>query len=145
MAKDVQTLDPLVWLHEALEKELAAVGATVEHNYSGIDRGSLTVNREGKVMQTSYFASWEIQSLRDGGNSALEKQKNAIIEQINRLLNPPKPQPISLTSLAPAKRGRGAAKKTEEPAAAAPAAEAGEDAEAVEAPAAAEPAETEEE
>jgi hypothetical protein len=83
----------------------------------------LTINRDGKVMQTSYYASWELQSLKDGGPNGLEKHKNGILEQINRLLNPPKPQPISLTSVAPARRGRGAKKAAPESgeAAAAPA------------------------
>lgn len=133
MAKEAPVSDPLNWLQESLEKELSPVSASVEHQYSSSDRGSLTVNREGKVMQTSYFSSWEIQALREGGVPALEKQKAAIIEQINRLLNPPKPQPISL-NVTPLKRGRGA-KKPEAPAAAAESTEAAEGGEeAAEAP-----------
>lgn len=109
MATDLSR-DPLAALVETLEPELTKVGATVEYKYSGAERGSLTINREGKVLQTSYYASWELQSLKDGGPGNLEKHKNGILEQINRLLNPPKPQPISLTSVQPARRGRGAKK-----------------------------------
>lgn len=109
MATDLSR-DPLAALVETLEPELEKVGATVEYKYSGAERGSLTINREGKVLQTSYYASWELQSLKDGGPGNLEKHKQAILEQINRLLNPPKPQPISLTSVQPARRGRGAKK-----------------------------------
>ena len=121
MANDVATNDPLAWLVQALEPELAKVEASAEHHYSSSDRGSLTINRHGKAMQTSYFASFELQALRDGGTAALEKQKAALIAQIERLLNPPKPSPISLAGMMPARRGRTAAKK---PAGAAAAAEA---------------------
>lgn len=121
MANDLLSRDPLAALVETLEPELDKVGATVEYKYSGPERGSLTINRDGKVMQTSYYASWELQSLRDGGPNGLEKHKQGILEQINRLLNPPKPQPISLTSVAPARRGRGAKKAAPEGEAAAPA------------------------
>ena len=110
MAKEATQLDVLKWLKEALDKALAEVGATAEFIYSGTDRGSLTINREGKALQTSYFASFEIQALRDGGPAALEKQKQALVDQVHRLLNPPKPQPISLTNVMPARRGRAAAK-----------------------------------
>jgi hypothetical protein len=110
MANDLLSRDPLAALVETLEPELDKVGASVEYKYSGPERGSLTINRDGKVMQTSYYASWELQALRDGGAGGLEKHKQGILEQINRLLNPPKPQPISLTSVAPARRGRGAKK-----------------------------------
>lgn len=110
MAKEATQLDVLKWLKEALDKALADVGATAEFIYSGTDRGSLTINREGKALQTSYFASFEIQALRDGGPNALEKQKQALVDQVHRLLNPPKPQPISLTNVMPARRGRAAAK-----------------------------------
>jgi hypothetical protein len=140
MANEVVTNDPLAWLASALEPELAKVEATAEYNYSSSERGSLTINRQGKAMQTSYFASFELQALRDGGTSALEKQKVAIIAQIERLLNPPRPTPISLAGMMPARRGRTAAKKpgTETEAEAAP------ETETEEAPAAA-PVETEEE
>jgi hypothetical protein len=141
MANDLLTKDPLAALVEALEPELTKVGATVEYKYSSSERGNLTINREGKVLQTSYYASWELQSLRDGGPGGLEKHKLAILEQINRLLNPPKPQPISLTSVAPARRGRGAKKAAPEgdTAAAAPAeGEGAEGADGAEAPEAAE-------
>lgn len=111
MANDVATSDPLAWLVQALEPELAKVEASAEHHYSSSDRGSLTINRHGKAMQTSYFASFELQALRDGGPAALEKQKQALIAQIERLLNPPKPSPISLAGMMPARRGRTAAKK----------------------------------
>lgn len=111
MANDVATSDPLAWLVQALEPELAKVEASAEHHYSSSDRGSLTINRHGKAMQTSYFASFELQALRDGGTAALEKQKQALITQIERLLNPPKPSPISLAGMMPARRGRTAAKK----------------------------------
>ena len=111
MANDVATSDPLAWLVQALEPELAKVEASAEHHYSSSDRGSLTINRHGKAMQTSYFASFELQALRDGGTAALEKQKQALIAQIERLLNPPKPSPISLAGMMPARRGRTAAKK----------------------------------
>lgn len=111
MANEVATNDPLAWLAEALEKDLAGVEATAEYHYSSNDRGSLTINRQGKAMQTSYFASFELQALRDGGTAALEKQKQAIIDQIQRLLNPPRPTPISLAGMMPARRGRAAAKK----------------------------------
>lgn len=110
MAKEAPVSDPLAWLHDSLETALASVGATVDHQYSSPSRGSLTITREGRVMQTSYFSSWEIEDLRNGGQPALEKQKAAIMEQINRLLNPPKPQPINLQSVAAPKRGRGAKK-----------------------------------
>lgn len=110
MAKEATQLDVLKWLKEALDKALAEVDATADYNYSGTDRGSLTINRQGKALQTSYFASFEIQALRDGGPNALEKQKQALIDQVHRLLNPPKPQPISLTNVMPARRGRAAAK-----------------------------------
>ena len=110
MAKEAPVSDPLAWLHDSLETALASVGATVEHHYSSPSRGNLTIIREGQVMQTSYFSSWEIEDLRNGGQPALEKQKAAIMEQINRLLNPPKPQPINLQSVAAPKRGRGAKK-----------------------------------
>lgn len=110
MAKETTTLDVLKWLKEALDTALADVEATADFVYSGTDRGSLTINRQGKALQTSYFASFEIQSLRDGGPAALEKQKQALVDQVHRLLNPPKPQPISLTSVMPARRGRAAAK-----------------------------------
>jgi hypothetical protein len=142
MANDQLSRDPLAALVETLEPELDKVGATVEFKYSGPERGSLTINRDGKVMQTSYYASWELQALRDGGAGGLEKAKTAILDQINRLLNPPKPQPISLTSVAPARRGRGAAKKAAptEAAEATDAGEATEGGDAPEAPAA-EPAE----
>jgi hypothetical protein len=141
MANDLLTKDPLAALVEALEPELTKVGATVEYKYSSSERGNLTINREGKVLQTSYYASWELQSLRDGGPGGLEKHKLAILEQINRLLNPPKPQPISLTSVAPARRGRGAKKAAPEgeAATAAPAeGEGAEGADGAEAPEAAE-------
>lgn len=141
MANDLLTKDPLAALVEALEPELTKVGATVEYKYSSSERGNLTINREGKVLQTSYYASWELQSLRDGGPGGLEKHKLAILEQINRLLNPPKPQPISLTSVAPARRGRGAKKAAPEgdTATAAPAeGEGAEGAEGAEAPEASE-------
>lgn len=110
MAKEAPVSDPLAWLHDTLESELASVGATVEHHYSSPSRGNLTIYRDGQVMQTSYFSSWELDDLRNSGQPALEKQKAAIMEQINRLLNPPKPQPINLQSLAQPKRGRGAKK-----------------------------------
>jgi hypothetical protein len=110
MAKADTQLDVLKWLKEALDSALADVGATADFVYSGTDRGSLTINREGKALQTSYFASFEIQALRDGGPNALEKQKQALVDQVHRLLNPPKPQPISLTSVMPARRGRAASK-----------------------------------
>ena len=121
MANEVITNDPLAWLVTALESELSKVEASAEFNYSAPDRGFLTVNRLGKAMQTSYFASFELQALRDGGASALEKQKQAIIDQIHRLLNPPRPTPISLAGMMPARRGRTAAKKPEGGAAEAPA------------------------
>lgn len=110
MAKESTQLDVLKWLKEALDVSLADVEATADFIYSGNDRGSLTINRQGKALQTSYFASFEIQTLRDGGPGALEKQKQALIDQVHRLLNPPKPQPISLTSVMPARRGRAASK-----------------------------------
>lgn len=113
MANEVATSDPLAWLANALEPELAKVEASAEYHYSASDRGSLTINRQGKAMQTSYFASFELQALRDGGVSALEKQKQAIIDQIHRLLNPPRPTPISLAGMMPARRGRTATKKAE--------------------------------
>lgn len=125
MANEALTSDPLAWLKQSLETELGPLGATVEYKYSGPERGSLTIHHQGKVLQTSYFASWELQSLKDGGPSALEKQKRAFIAQVDRLLNPPKPQSLPpLTSVTPLKRGRGAKKgpATEEaPAVAAPA------------------------
>jgi hypothetical protein len=110
MAKESTQLDVLRWLKEALDVALADVEATADFIYSGTDRGSLTINRQGKALQTSYFASFEVQSLRDGGPGALEKQKQALIDQVHRLLNPPKPQPISLTSVMPVRRGRAASK-----------------------------------
>ncbi len=110
MAKETTQLDVLKWLKEALDKALSEVDATADFIYSGTDRGSLTINRQGKALQTSYFASFEIQALRDGGPNALEKQKQALVDQVHRLLNPPKPQPISLTNVMPARRGRAAAK-----------------------------------
>lgn len=110
MAKETTQLDVLKWLKEALDKALVDVEASADFIYSGTDRGSLTINRQGKALQTSYFASFEIQALRDGGPNALEKQKQALIDQVHRLLNPPKPQPISLTNVMPARRGRAAAK-----------------------------------
>lgn len=110
MAKETTQLDVLKWLKEALDKALVDVEATTDFIYSGTDRGSLTINRQGKALQTSYFASFEIQALRDGGPNALEKQKQALVDQVHRLLNPPKPQPISLTNVMPARRGRAAAK-----------------------------------
>ncbi|MDB5098619.1 MAG: hypothetical protein JWM80_3040 [Cyanobacteria bacterium RYN_339] len=149
MANDVATNDPLAWLVQALEPELAKVEASSEYNYSSSERGSLTINRAGKAMQTSYFASFELQALRDGGPAALEKQKLALIAQIERLLNPPKPSPISLAGMMPARRGRTAAKKPAaagaveaEPEAAQEGGDAGGDAEPAEA---AEPAENAEE
>ena len=102
----VDTRDPLAWLKEALETALASEAATVETVYTGADRGSLTVYRQGTLLQTSYFSSFEIQALRDGGVNALEKQKAAILEQVHRLLNPPKPQNIDLTSLGPLRKPR---------------------------------------
>lgn len=111
MPNDVATSDPLAWLVQALEPELSKVEASAEFVYSSADRGSLTINRHGKAMQTSYFASFELQALRDGGVGALEKQKTALLDQIHRLLNPPKPSPISLAGMMPARRGRTAAKK----------------------------------
>lgn len=113
MANEVATNDPLAWLANALEPELSKVEASAEYQYSSSDRGSLTINRAGKAMQTSYFASFELQALRDGGPAALEKQKQAIVDQIHRLLNPPKPSPISLAGMMPARRGRTATKKAE--------------------------------
>ena len=110
MAKEATTTDVLKALKDALDAALADVEATADYVYSGTDRGSLTINRQGKALQTSYFASFEIQALRDGGPGALEKQKQALVDQVHRLLNPPKPQPISLTSVMPARRGRAAAK-----------------------------------
>ena len=111
MANEVAINDPLAWLANALEPELSKVEASAEFHYSSSERGSLTVNRQGKAMQTSYFASFELQALRDGGAGALEKQKQAIVAQIERLLNPPRPTPISLTGMMPARRGRTAAAK----------------------------------
>lgn len=104
--KDLLTTDPLAALAEALAPELAAVGATAEVAYSGKDRGSLTVMKDGKAMQTSYFASFEVQGFRDGGDPAIKVAKAAILEQIQRLLNPPKPNPVNLTGLAPMRRSR---------------------------------------
>ena len=114
MAKENSTPDPLGYLANALEPELAKVEATVEFSYSpNGERGSMNINRHGKAMQTSYFSSGELQTLRDGGTATLEKQKQAILDQINRLLNPPRPTPISLTGMMPARRGRTATKKPE--------------------------------
>jgi hypothetical protein len=144
MANEVVTNDPLAWLASALEPELSKVEATAEYNYSSSERGSLTINRQGKAMQTSYFASFELQALRDGGTSALEKQKVAIIAQIERLLNPPRPTPISLAGMMPARRGRTAAKKPGTDATTDAEAEAAPETESDEAPAPA-VAETEEE
>jgi hypothetical protein len=118
MANEALTSDPLAWLKQSLETDLESVGATVEYKYSSPERGSLTVHHQGKVLQTSYFSSWELQALKDGGPSALEKQKRAFLQQIDRLLNPPKPQSLPpLTSVTPAKRGRGAKKPAAEEAA----------------------------
>ena len=104
--KDLLATDPLAALAEALAPELEAVGATTEIVYSGKDRGSLSVMRDGKALQTSYFASFEVQALRDGGNAAIQNHKAIVMEQIHRLLNPPKPAPVSLTGLAPMRRSR---------------------------------------
>lgn len=120
MAKDAPVLDPLSWLHDALKPDLDKFEGDAEVRYSGPDRGSLSIYRQGKLLQTSYFASFELQALKDGGEGALEKQKAAILEQVNRVLNPPKPQPMTLTSLQPAVR-RGRAKKAEPAAEEAPA------------------------
>jgi hypothetical protein len=109
MANVVPVSDPLAWLTDALEPELAKVEASVEHTYSAADRGYLTINRAGKMLQTSYFASFELQSLKDGGLGALEKQKTALLVQVDRLLNPPRPQPMSLGNLSLPRRGRTAA------------------------------------
>lgn len=129
----VDTRDPLSWLKAALETALAAENATVETVYTGPDRGSLTIYRQGTLLQTSYFSSFEIQGLRDGGTNALEKQKAAILEQVHRLLNPPKPQNIDLTSLGPLRKPRPKKAAAAAPSAAPAAEEAEGDAEAPEA------------
>ncbi|MEB3221227.1 MAG: hypothetical protein VKS61_05110 [Candidatus Sericytochromatia bacterium] len=110
MAREATSTDVLKTLKEALDASLRDVDATVEYHYSGAERGSLSIIREGKALQTSYFASFEIQALRDGGAAALDKQKQTLLDQVQRLLNPPKPQPISLTSVLPARRGRAGAR-----------------------------------
>ncbi|MEB3283734.1 MAG: hypothetical protein VKN33_00405 [Candidatus Sericytochromatia bacterium] len=106
--------DVLKWLQQALGKSLKHVGVTVDFDYSGRERGSLTVWGEGKVLQTSYFSSSEIRALRDGGLVALEKQREALVSQVDRVLNPPPPQPANLTVLFPARRGRAASKSESE-------------------------------
>ncbi|MEB3196674.1 MAG: hypothetical protein VKP62_05660 [Candidatus Sericytochromatia bacterium] len=113
MARSATDLDVLNWLKQALDAELKALDATADYQYSGRDRGSLSIVRHGKALQTSYFATFEVQALRDGGNAALDKQVKVLLAQVERLLNPPKPQPISLTSVLPARRGRAAAKPKE--------------------------------
>lgn len=110
MAREAISGDVLKSLKEALDKALRDVEATAEYQYSGNERGSLTILRQGKALQTSYFASFEIQALRDGGAAALDKQKQTLVDQVQRLLNPPKPQPISLTSVIPPRRGRAGAR-----------------------------------
>jgi hypothetical protein len=110
MAREATSVDVLKSLKEALDSALRDVNASAEYHYSGTDRGSLSIIREGKALQTSYFASFEIQALRDGGAAALDKQKQALLDQVQRLLNPPKPQPISLSTVLPARRGRAGAR-----------------------------------
>lgn len=112
--KDLLATDPLAALAEALAPELSAVEATTEINYSGKDRGSLSIIRNGKAMQTSYFAAFEVQALRDGGQAAINNFKVILLEQIARLLNPPKPNPVSLTGLTPMRRSRSKKATTDE-------------------------------
>lgn len=111
MAGDLTTLDPLAWLARAMATDLADHGASAEYHYTSPERGSLTVNRHGKAIQSSYFAAFELQALRAGGVKALEMQKLAMMEQVQRVITPPTPVAINLAGLYAARRGRGASVK----------------------------------
>lgn len=88
MANEAANSDPLAWLAAALGPDLAKIDASAEFHRSSPDRGSLTINRMGKVVQTCYFASFELRAMREGGAQIVEKQRQAIVDQVHRISNP---------------------------------------------------------
>ena len=69
MANDVATNDPLAWLVQALEPELAKVEASAEYNYSSSERGSLSINRAGKASGHKRAGDKHSQNCHDGHTS----------------------------------------------------------------------------